>query len=96
MTNMKDYVDEVMSGVKKNMNNDDNDPNINEIFEMGMCPFCHSEEIILAIKTTPKGKNFNHFCVHCNKSWLVELDGFSGEMTVSEIDLSDFMPDDVE
>jgi hypothetical protein len=93
MIGIKDYVDQMMEETIE-INGDEG--NIGDNFEMGVCPFCHSEELIVAIKKTPAGKDFNHFCVHCNKSWLVEVDNFSGEMKLSEIDLSALMPADIE
>ena len=93
MTGMKDYVDQMM---EETIENNGDEGNIGDNFEIGVCPFCHSEELIVAIKKTPVGKDFNHFCVHCTKSWIVEIDDFNGAMTVSEIDLSSLLPEDSE
>ena len=87
MTSMKEYFDEVMEEVEENEDTDGNSVNFEEAFQEGVCPFCGKDEFIIALKNTPNGKQFNHFCPDCLKSWVVEFNHETGEFIAGELDL---------
>lgn len=96
MTSMKDYVDEMMDDIAESNGSDENEPSFQESFEAGVCPFCHSEEFIILIKKEPQGKSFYHTCPFCGNSWVLSFDPETDEIIASEIDLSEFLPDNLD
>ena len=87
MTSMKDYFDEVMGGIEEKGENGDDSTKFEDAFQKGVCPFCGNDEFIIAIKNTQNGKQFNHFCPDCLKSWVVEFDPESEQFIGWELDL---------
>ena len=87
MTSMKDYFDEMMDGVEEKEDFNDNSTDFEEAFQNGECPFCGNEEFVIAINNTLNGKQFNHFCPECLRSWVVEFDLEAEKFIAWELDL---------
>ena len=89
MTKMKDYVDQILEGLEETQENHElTAEDFEESLDTSVCPFCHSEEYMIVIQKMPEGKSYLHTCRHCKRSWLLEINGLTGEGRVGEIDLS--------
>ncbi|MBI9085261.1 MAG: hypothetical protein JEZ11_16820 [Desulfobacterales bacterium] len=88
MTSMKEYFEQVKEEMDKHQaKQETQDVDFGEAFENGECPYCQNDEFIIAIKRTPGGKQFLHFCPDCTNSWVIEIDPTDGTLYAGPLEI---------